>query len=209
MSVMRISLMSVLVVHSLVGTVVNAKEVDMSKDFRIVLGERSFSIVAPIPPDNEFVTYHRSLPIHDDVIFKESKRVVGLNVHWTYRSGLLRRVAGVIELEVFIQSAETGGDVSSSEGLRKDILSDFRKELRKVGYRGESVLFDELEIDGRSWLVYRVPILGVTEYSTSLTDSRYLTVQFSFIDNTGDKAPEWRREAGNLMMSLVKSMRVE
>lgn len=209
MNVIRIALISSLVVNFLMGEAVFAKEADMPKNFKITLGERSFFIASPIPPENEFVTYRKLIPIHEDVLFKESKRVVGLSVHWTYRSGLLRRIAGVIELEVFIQSAEAGGNVSSSEGLKQDILSDFRKELGRVGYRGAPVLFEGLEINGRSWLAYRVPVLGVYEYSTGLTDSRYLTVRFAFIDNTGDEAPEWRREAGNLMISLVKTMRVE
>jgi hypothetical protein len=208
MGIGRIFLIPSLVACFWAGTPVNAKEISVPKEFKIAMEGCAFSIAAPIPPDNEFVTYRQSIPIYDSATFKESKRVVGLNVHWTYRSGLLRKVAGVIELKVMIQLAESGNDVTSDEGLQQDLLFDFKKELVKIGYKGDPVQFDRVDINGHSWVTYRVPFLGVTEYSTGLSESRYLTARFSFIDNTGEQSPAWRREAGEMMESLVKSMRV-
>lgn len=180
----------------------------MPTNFKIMLDNQAFTIAAPVPPENEFVKYRQSLPLHDDALFGKSNYVVGLKVHWKYRSGLIRKVAGVMELQVMLRAAREH-NVTSGDGLKQQILADFSRDLAKVGYKGDPVQFENVTINGRSWLKYQVPVLGVTEYSTGLSGTRFLSVGFEFIDASGEKSPGWYQEANELMKKLVESMRVE
>lgn len=180
----------------------------MPTNFKITMDNRVFTIATPVPPENEFVKYRSDIPLHDDRLFEKSNSVIGLKVHWKYRSGLIRKVAGVIELKVILQAARDS-NVTSDDGLRQELLADFKRELAKAGYMGTPVPFEKVMINGRSWLTYQVPVLGVTEYSTGISNTRFLTVRFSFIDATEEKSPAWRQEANGLMKKLVESMRVE
>lgn len=187
----------------------NAKEVEVPKSFRVELGEYAFSIAAPTPPDNEFITHNRSISVYDEALFKKSKRVLGLNVHWTFKTGLFRKVAGVVELKVYVNAAGDDYNVASEDELKQELLNEFKRELVKVGYAGESVPFESIVLDRRTWLRYPVPVIGLTEYASGLTKSRYLAVQFAFVDNTGEPSPAWHQEAKTLVQSLVESIRVE
>ena len=180
----------------------------MPTDYKITMDNIAFLMSTPILPDNEFVTYLPFLSLDDDALFEKSKRITGLKIHWTYRSGVFRKVAGVIELKVMLQ-ASCENDVSSHEGLKRELYAYFKKELSKVGYTGTPIEFENVNINGRSWLKYIVPILGVTEYSIKLSSKRFLTVRFAFIDNTGESLPKWQIEANQLMMDLVKSLKIE
>jgi hypothetical protein len=131
-----------------------------------------------------------------------------MKVHWKYRSGLIRKVAGVIEMQVMLQAAREH-DVASLDGLKQQLLADFKRELAKVDYSGAAAQFENVIINGRSWLRYQVPVIGVIEYSTSLSSKRFLTAQFAFIDNTGEKSPAWYQEANELVKDLTESMRVQ
>lgn len=180
----------------------------MPTNFKITMDNQVFSIATPVPPENEFVKYRQSLSLYDDALFEKSNYVTGLQVHWKYRSGLLRKVAGVMELKVILQAAREH-DVTSEDGLRQELLADFRRELTKVGYKGTPVPFEKVTINGRSWLKYQVPVLGVIEHSTGLSNKRLLIVRFGFIDNTSEKSPAWHQEAKELMTKLLESARVE
>ena len=181
----------------------------MPTDYKISIDNIAFSISAPTPPDNDFVTYRPSLSLHDDALFEKSKRITGLKIHWTYRSGVFRKVAGVIELKVMMLRTSRDNDVTSQEALKQELYADFKTELSKVGYTGAPVQFENLNINGISWLKYTVPVLGVTEYSTALSSKRFLTTRFAFIDNTSESSPKWRMEASQLMIKIVESMKVE
>lgn len=180
----------------------------MPISFKITMNNQVFSIAAPVTPDKEFSTFRPSLPLNDDKLFEKSKRVTGLKVHWSYRSGLIRKVAGVIELQMMLQAAREN-NVMLDDGLKRELLTDFKQELSKIGYTGAPVQFDKVTINGRPWLRYQVPALDVTEYSTGMSASRFMTIRFTFIDNTGEKSPMWYQEANELMKKLVESMRVE
>lgn len=179
----------------------------MSVSYKFAMNSYALTISAPMPPDDEFITYRSSLSLYDNSLFQDSKRVLALNVHWTYRGGLIRKALGVIDMKVFLQAAGES-NVISDDGLKHELLADFKRELLKVGYTGAPVQFDKTNINGRSWLKYQVPVLRVTEYSTGLSESRFLTIRFSFIDNTGEKSPAWYQEASQLMKKIVESMQI-
>ncbi|RJF92218.1 hypothetical protein [Noviherbaspirillum saxi] len=172
------------------------------------MDERVFSISTPIPPDNEFVTYRPSLSLQDSALFEKANEVKALNVHWTFRSGLLRQVAGVAELKVHLYPAHEN-EIKSSADLRAELLSAFKRELVKVGYTGGPVQFYRVVINGRTWLTYEVPVIGVREFAIAVSDTRYLTVQLAYIDNTREKPAAWRKEAAELMEKVIGSIRVD
>lgn len=180
----------------------------MTSNFKIQMDDQVFSIVFPSPPEREFAKYRSVIPLHDNELFEKPESVVGLKVHWQFRSGLFQKVAGVMEVKVLLQAARAH-DVTSLDGLKQQLHADFKRELTRIGYSGEAVQFENLIINGRSWLRYQVPVLRVIEYSTSLSDKRFLTVRFAFIDNTGDKSHAWYQEANELSRKLTESMRVQ
>ena len=180
----------------------------MPRDFKIRFDNQVFSVATPVPPENEFVKYRPAIPLNDDRVFGNSRSVVGLGVHWKYRSGIIRQVAGVMEMTVMLR-AISEYDTSSEDGLKQQLLEYFKLVLAPVGYKGTPIPFEKVTINGRSWLKYKVPVLGSIEYSTRLSNNRLLTAKFAFIDNTGEKSPAWFQEANAQMKQLVDSMRLQ
>lgn len=205
---MESKLRTIVFMASLGVTSVGTAGDEMTTSYKIAMDNQAFSIAAPLPPDREFAKHRPFIPLHDDKLFEGKNRVVGLNVNWTYRTGLFRKVAGVLELKVTFRAAHKN-NVVSDEGLKQQLLADFRRDLAEVGYSGGEVQFQQVDINGRSWLKYSVPVLGDIEYSTGLSDTRFMRVRFSFIDNTGEESPAWRQEANELMGKLVDSMQIE
>lgn len=180
----------------------------MSSNFKITMDDQVFTIVFPVAPEKEFAKYRPVIPLHEDRLFEKSGRVIGLQVHWKYRAGLIRKVAGVMEMQVKVQAGRDF-DVASLGGLKQQLYADFKRELAEAGYSDTAVQFEIVRINGRSWLKYQVPIIGAIEYSTSLSEKRFLTVQFACIDNTGEKSPAWYKEANSMINELTESIRVQ
>lgn len=176
--------------------------------FTIKMDERMFSISTPIPPDNEFVTYRPSISLHDNALFENANEVKALNVHWTFRSKLLRKAAGVAELKVHLRPAREN-EIKSSTDLRAELLSAFKHELATSGYTGGPVQFNRAVISGRTWITYEVPVIGAREFAIALSNTRYLTVQLAYIDNTREKPAAWRKEAAELMEKVIGSIQVD
>lgn len=189
-------------------TLADAKGNDVLKSFTIKIGNKQLFIASPTSPDNEFITYRPVLPLNDIGVFEKTNRITALNVHWTYRTGLMRMVAGVVELKVNFHPAEEN-DVSSDVGLRNEILESFKRELKKVGFDGSPVQFNRVAINDKNWLTYVVPVLGIREYAIGISSSRFITIQVAFIDNTGENMPEWRKEAAELMTKVLGSIQLE
>ena len=204
---MRLRLQRIVFVTCLVVTSAGAKESDMVMSYKIKMDNQEFSISSPLLPDNEFFTHRPSIPLHDDTLFGKSNRIIGLKMQWTYKTGLLGKVAGEVEMKVMLQASREY-DVTSDDGLKQQLLSDFKRELSKVGYDGSPVQFDKVTVNGYSWLKYNLPILGILEYSSGVSDKRFLTVRFVFTDNTGEASPLWRQRANDLMRELVASMKI-
>jgi hypothetical protein len=128
-----------------------------------------------------------------------------LKVHWDFLNGLIRKVEGVLEVKAFVVGSP-GHDALSPDELRQQLLSKFARDYAKLGYAGESVQFEKVAINGRTWLKCRTPITGLTEFSTGLSSNMYLTVHFSFIDNASEGSTEVYRKVDELYEKLVTSM---
>jgi hypothetical protein len=178
---------------------------EVRPEYSLRLDDQVFSVVFPSPPEREFAKYLFAVSLRNEELFAKSERVECLKVHWTFRNGLFRKVAGVLEVKVLVQAASSY-DVSSLEELKKQLHADFARDLTRVGYSGGGVKFQHVVLNGRTWLKYQVPILGVVEYTTSLSSNRLLTMQFAFIDNTGEESHAWYQEANSLGRGLTESM---
>lgn len=189
------------------GRAVVADPGEIRSNYTIALDDQLFSIVVPESPDNEFAVYRPSLSLSDGGLFNKSKSVIGLKLQWTYREGIFRNIAGVLEMKVKLRIAE--GDVVSDAEIEKQLLEYFRNELSKVGYEVASIDFKKDMINGHSWMKYQVPKLNSIEYSTGLPNKRILTVQFGLADNTDAPSPNWMQDATNLMERLVMSMQIQ
>lgn len=202
-------LLNVLAVITCFGMATLATAGGMPKSFTINLDNQTFTITPPKPPENEFVKYLTVISLQDEKLFEKSNSVVGLQVHWTYRRGFFRTVAGVIEMRVIIRVVPEY-DLISSNDVEAQVNAYFTQEFTKAGLaKPTQICTDEEVINDRSWWKYQVPVIGVLEYSTVLSNQRFLTTQFSFIDNTGEASPGWHQEADVLMKSLVESMRLQ
>lgn len=174
------------------------------RNFATHLGEQILSLVSPIPVSEEFFNHKSNVSLRDDALFRKSDRFVATKVHWKFRDGVLRKVSGVMEMKIVLSRA-TNLDSMQLQGIKESLQVAFDNELKVVGYRGEPVVFQAIEINGKPWLNYRVPILGVLSYSTPLSNERYLTVSFSFIDNTGEPSPQWQNSAVELSKVIISS----
>lgn len=179
----------------------------MPSSYKIAMNDRVFSVSFPVPHENEFVKYRPSVDLHDEALFSKSGGVTALKVHWKYHSGLFRKVAGVLEMQVFVRAAKEY-DVASEDGLKNQLHVYLKQELAKINYRGNLAVQDKVLISGRSWLSYRIPVVGADEYSTGLSPRSYLSIQFHFIDNTGEKSPAWHKEANELKQRIIESIRI-
>lgn len=181
----------------------------MPKSFTINLDNQTFTITLPKPPENEFVKYLPVISLQDEKLFEKTNSVEGLKVHWTYRRGFFRSVAGVIQMKIIIRVVPEN-DLISSNDVEEQVNAYFTQESTKAGLAKLPQIYAQEEIiNDRTWWKYQVPIIGVIEYSTVLSNQKFLTTQFDFIDNTGESSPEWYRDAEVLMKSLVESMRLQ
>jgi hypothetical protein len=185
-----------------------SKEREMPKSFTIMLDRQAFSVTSPIPPESEFVKYEPTVSLGDDALFSQTDSKVLLRVHWDYGRGLLGNVAGTLGMQVILHNARDG-EVASEPGLQRQIQTSLKRELAKVKYSGGDSPLVRLNINGRWWFRYQVPILGMLEYTTAVSSRRYLTVQFALVDNTGEKTPAWQQSAHELMTQLVPSLRID
>lgn len=199
----------IVLIACLSATLVEAKENGVAVTYNIAMDQFSYSIATPVPPDRAFAMHRPVVPLNDGALVEESYGLKALNVHWTFQRGLFRGVAGAIELKVFVRAAGPENDVTSEAGIKRELVAHFKREFTNVGYLGDPVPSQQVTINGSSWLRYNEPVLGTVEYSTGLTATRYLSVQFLFIDNTGEVSPAWFREASALMEQLLASMRIE
>jgi len=177
---------------------------ETSKNFVTHMDEQILSLASPIPASEEFFNHKSEVSLRDDELFGKSARFVATKVHWKFHEGVLRKVSGVMEMKIVLSRA-TNLDSTRLQGIKESLQTAFDNELKVVGYRGEPVLFQGIEINGKAWLNYRVPILGMLSYSTPLTNERYLTVSFSFIDNAGEPSHLWQNSAVELAKAIISS----
>ena len=186
----------------------DATGTEMPTTLRVRMDPQVFSITAPVAPEKQLAMHNSIVSLSDEKIFGQTDGTTLISVHWRYRTGLFGKIAGVLELQVFMRRAREI-DVKTEDGLKQEVRAYVKRELSKVRYAGDFSPSDFVTINGRPWLRYQVPVLAVQEYSTALADKRFLTVQFAFIDNTGELSPAWRNEANELMRKLVSSVTIE
>jgi hypothetical protein len=180
----------------------------MPTTFRTVIDHQVFSVQSPIAPEKEFSRHSPVASMNDDALFRQSDAATILCIHWTFGSGLPNRVAGILELQTFLRNVGDG-DATSSRGLEQGVRIYLERELSRLRRPASFFPIEKVQVNGREWLKYQVPALGALEYSTVLSKNRFLTVQFSLIDNSAEKNLEWQREANDLVTQLVSSLKLE
>lgn len=177
---------------------------EMRKNFVTHMDDQILSLLSPLPASEEFFNHKNKVSLRDDGLFGKSARFVATKVHWKFRDGVLRKVSGVMEMKIVLSRANNL-DSMQLQGVKESLQTAFDNELKVVGYQGEPVFFQGIEINGKTWVNYRVPILGVLSYSTPLSNERYLTVSFTFIDNTGEPSHHWQNSAVELSKAIISS----
>ncbi|MES2979111.1 MAG: hypothetical protein V4731_11860 [Pseudomonadota bacterium] len=176
----------------------------MNKKFSIEIDKQIFSVSSSVAPDDELAKYRASVSL-DAKEIADSKSTVVLSVHWKFRDGLLNKVAGILELQAIIRNSGAH-NVASEGALKEEIQRYMAYELSDISNAGP-LSIDTVDINQRRWLKYAVPKLAMTEYSTALSDNRYLTVQFALVDDADQ--PEWKGKARALIEELVKSLNID
>lgn len=179
----------------------------MSNTFAIKISQERFTLTSPRAPEPEFFKLEPVVALDDERPFRDSDAALLLKAHWAFKGGLQARVLGVLEIQVLMRNTREA--VKRDESLNGAITSYFLRELSKLRYSGGPFPIEEVTINGRRWVKYQVPLLGTREYSTRLSPDRYLAVQFSAIDNTGEQNPRWLSEANDLLNQLMESAKLE
>lgn len=179
----------------------------MSKTFEINIGKNRLTLTSPRAPDPEFFRIKPVVELHDDELFFGGSSAPLLKGNWFFKEGLQGRVQGVLQVQVLLRRTQEKV-LSDEKNLESVITSHFLHELIKLKYAGGPFPIQAIAINGRVWAKYKVPVLGMLEYSTRLSSDRYLSVQFFPIDNTGEVSPHWLGEANELLNQIIESAKI-
>lgn len=178
---------------------------DAENTYKVDLGSQVFSLSVPRPPVKPFVRHQAKIAMEDAEQHDKYGGIKGLGLSWIFSNGVLfRKDEGAFEIQMFVRAA-TYHNVESIDGLKIQVLERFRRSR----FTASDVFFDEAEINGRKWLIYKVPAKSLHAYATGVRADRYVVVQLSFIDNTAERSPAWMDKAYQLATDILGSMRIE
>ncbi len=220
-----LSIVAVLVVVlTTVGFARARQEVDLTKWREQLIVVTPFELTFRIPPGKAEAYGNPKIVLRAavDVDPLPPSRALPLFNHtWSYDESFWRGTMGSLQMIIALERSDVrllDGDelVNLESAVRRELEAYYvphTEEVRRLNREDLVVLlprsYTKNTLNDRQWLMYK---LGGWKdqvfYVTPLTDDKYLSVSFDFIDNTRGRRSEWRREAQKVSESITGSINI-
>lgn len=191
------------------------------KEFNLNLSGTDFKISLPddfsrdFPPPSVF---SKEVNIYNQDLYEDNSRSAELlsKAYWDYKSGFIfKDTLGTLSLSLQLRATiKDSDDALSSENFKDTIDSDLRRyfdkeDLQSYGYSLPTG-YQAYSSGSIDWLRYEYDANGkaVTVFATPISDSHYLHLTFTVIDQRPNTEAPWKSKVRQRMVNMVETVRL-